>query len=501
MYSVTQFLDRQMMAVSVSPPVNEQLSDDFQELARIHFYLGHAPIDFMIEAVEKASLQEIEKGKIPIYFATKEIQEFLADMTLGVSFGYEKFNTATYFNTSFKGILNHTVEVLDSAYNSPKKKHNFEAVQTMVSLTHEVVFLKEHLHEVGVETESVQDLVDMVKTKYQKVQALNTHYDNLANLKDFDSYKKAAQDSVINQLNQKYEFNYASFAKIYESHDGDWIHTLSYLLKEQKDINTNPEYKFNEKESQELKDSFLTQVKSFNRLLQNGVVNYVLSYAAALSRESYQNVNKSRLSAESYYQRELSWLEKNVEREKYSRYHNQAVAELEKFKANKEEFIATKTDDKTFFEKYLTILHRQEKDITQSLDKVRANLINVQGKDTIVFEGDIFEGFVIGKFSNLDKVLLVHKDEFVDVPEAVYAMVVPKEKYEALVSDGKLIFSEEFRNSEFSNASNFWSYGQFLNEITEAKVQRFFLGQEFDLIDNTVAVSPKDLSRSGSKPR
>ena len=78
MYYQTKFLDRQMMAVSVPPPADESLSEDFQELSRIHFYLGYAPIDFMIEAVEKASLEEINKGKLQLTFAAKEIQEFLS---------------------------------------------------------------------------------------------------------------------------------------------------------------------------------------------------------------------------------------------------------------------------------------------------------------------------------------------------------------------------------------------------------------------------------------
>ena len=485
MYSISKFEDRHMMAVSVPPPVNEELSKDFQELSRIHFYLGRAPIDFMIEAVEKASLKDIEKGKVAIYFAVKEIQEFLFDTCLGMWFSQEKFNSGLYFNNSFNNILNHTVKVLDGAYKSPTKKNNLEAIETMVGLTHEIIFLKEELKKVGIQTENFNDLIDLVKSKYQKIYLLNGNYETLSNLKDFDDYQKEAQESVVNQLNEPYEFNYGSLAHIYKPHDGDWIYTLRSIMKEQKDINTNPNYKFNEKEAQELKDSFLKQIKSFNRLLKNGVVNYVLSYAAALSKESFNNVNKSRVSAETYYQNELNWLEKCVEDSKYHRDNQKHIERLQEFRANKEKFIAVKTEDKYFFAKYLTLLHRQEKDILQSLEKVKSNLFNLKQKESITFEGDISKGFVVGKFSNLDKVLLVHKDQFVSVPEAVYAMVVTKENYETLVNEGSLVFSEEFRNSEFSNSSNFWSYGQFLNEISDSRVQNFFLGQEFDLIDNT----------------
>ena len=72
-----------------------------------------------------------------------------------------------------------------------------------------------------------------------------------------------------------------------------------------------------------------------------------------------------------------------------------------------------------------------------------------------------------------------------DVPEAVYAMILDKSLYEKIVKENKLTFNEELRKSNFSKASNFWSYGQFLQEISSPSIQEFFLGQEFDLIDKS----------------
>ena len=90
----------------------------------------------------------------------------------------------------------------------------------------------------------------------------------------------------------------------------------------------------------------------------------------------------------------------------------------------------------------------------------------MQTKDTISFEGDITKGFVVGTFSNSEKILLVHKDNFVSEAEAVYAMVLTKEKYQDLVQKNQLVFNEDLRESEFSVASNFWSYGQLLQEMS-----------------------------------
>jgi len=246
-----------------------------------------------------------------------------------------------------------------------------------------------------------------------------------------------------------------------------------------------PGFVLNEKDTQELKDLFLTQVKSFNRLLNNGIINFVHSYSAYLSKEAYSYVEKSRVSAQAYFDKEIRYHQEQIKNNYYFNdkpYHQGKINKLLEIKDN---FIQTKVDDKTFYDEVLTTIHRQSNSIRLTLDKLSNKLFDKNAKERITFEGDITTGFVIGKFSNSDKVMLIHKDHFVDVPEAVYAMILDKSDYEKLVKNDTLIFNEELRESNFSKASNFWSYGQFLQEISSPNIQEFFLGQEFDLIDKT----------------
>lgn len=483
MYSVSTFGDRQMVAFSVPPPCNSNLEKGFKELSRIHFYLGHSPIDFMIESVEKASLTDIEKGKIQIYFAVKEIQEFLSRSWTSISaFGDDKLNPSLYFDKAFKNILEHTVEVLDTAYKKPTKEENLVVIETMLGLTQEVIFLHKNMQEVGIQTASIDELLNSVTDKYKKIFDLKGHYENLNDLQPFTSYEEKAKESVLAQLKEPYEFNYEKLTRIYLD-DDSWVGYLMQILEEQKDIDTNPDYKFDASEAQELKTEFLTQIKSFNRLLKNGVVNNTLSFSAAINEEACHNVRKSQVSAQSYFDRELNYHKKQLEGF-YSRdYHKEQIERLEKEKDN---IIQQKIDDKAFYEEYLTVLHRQEKNISQVFSKLKEKLLGASVKDTLTFTGDITNGFVIGEFSNSDKVMLIHKDTFVNVPEAVYAMILPKEKYGELVKTNSLVFDEKFREINFEKASNFWSYGQFLQEISDSYVQKFFLGQEFELMDKTV---------------
>jgi hypothetical protein len=490
MYLHTQFADRELFACSVPPSCNDSLEDDFAELSRIHFYLGRTPIDFMIEAVEKTSLKDIEKGKIQIYFAVKEIQDFLSHAFDSVSkFGAESLNPEICFNKTFNNILDETGKVLDSAYKSPTKKHNVERIETMLGLAHEVKFFSETLKDIGLSITDLTDKFKDIEEKYQKILNLKGNYEKLDSLKSFDFYADGAKQSVMEQLSIPYDFNYAKLTDIYLD-QGDWVRTLHHIREEQKDIDTNPDYKFNENASKELKEDFLTQIKSFNRLLKNGVVNYVLSFAAAISKEAAYTVLNSKVSAEDYFAREIGYHKKGLENI-YSKksYHQEHIAELNK---NKAKYIKSKVDDKSFYEQVLTILSRQEQNILQSLDKVKNKIFNIQPKEALTFEGNINEGFVIGTFSNEDKIMVIHKDDTVNSPEAIYAKVFTKDSYQDLVKNNLLVFNEDFKQMNCISGANFFSYGQLLQELNSLKEHNDFLTQKVDLIDNAqIPISKK----------
>jgi hypothetical protein len=485
MYTMSKFLDRQMFACSIPPSANEQLSEGFRELSRIHFYLGHAPIDFMIDAVEKASLKDIERGKVQIYFAVKEIQDYLQTALGDISTqGENRFNPGLYFDKTFGSILNHTIEVLDNAHQKPAKKDNVAKIETMLGLAQEVKFFNENLKDSGVEVMNIDALMNEIREKYQKVLDLKPHYSQLESLQPFASYEDAAKTSVLSQLSEPYEFNYSKLAEIYFNYD-DWMPTLRQIRDEQKDIDTDPNFKFNSSDSQELKDNFLKQFKSFNRLFKNGVVNYTLASAAALSKEAFTNLETSKVSAQSYFDREIGYHQKSLKSiyGDYKGYHQKQINELEK---NKENYINKKNDDKVFHEEYLTVVHRQEQNIYQSLDKVKAKLFNKPINSTLTLSGNIKEGFVVGQFSNNDDVLLVHKDTTVNAVEAVYAMLFTKEQYDSLVANNQMTFDLDFKhNTKRKTGSNFFNYGQFLQEMSDPWRQKESFGQNFDLVDTT----------------
>jgi hypothetical protein len=493
MYTVSQYEDRHFMACSVPPDANNNLDKDFQELSRIHFYLGHSSVKHMFDAVEKASLEDIERGKVQLIFAAKEVQEFFSSSygTIDTS-SSNKLDPNLYFNKAFKNILEKANECLEEVYKYPTDETNFIKASTMAGLAQEVMVLQTYLNNACVNTDSHKELMLDVKNNYEKIYKLKDSYDALKELKAFDSYKANADKSVLEQLQQPYQFNYSRLSDMYYD-DGHWVRTLQAIREQQKDIDT-PEYKFNHHESQRLKDNFVTQMKSFNRLLENGVVNYVFSYAAAISKEIFYTAEKSKVPAQSYFDRDLNYHQEEVKKE-YGRskgYHQQKIDQLLEAK---DEIIKNKTDDKTFYENYLTLLNRQEQNIIHTIDKIQQQVLNVKENNTLTFTGDIKSGFVVGQFSSNDKVMLIHKDDAVDVVEAVYAGIMSKQTYESLVNSNELKFEQDWKQDKFENGSNFWSYGQFLQELNNKEIQQSFLGETVDLVDQTMIHDTKQSKR------
>lgn len=483
MYTVSKLGDgRTFSAISVPPHAHESLSDDFKNLSRIHFYLGREPIDAMIKAIAQASPDELIRGRIQLYFAAKEIQDFLQGAKADLSvLGTDRLNKSLYFDMSFNHILEHTQEVLENAYNKPNQPRSSEIAKIMVGLTHEVMYLKECLAKQGLETVDINGGVEKVKIAYDKLYGLRTHYTTFADLPPFESFQSSAVESVKTQLQQPDRFDYSELTRIYMN-DDQWMATRAYLDAENEKLD-NGLATVDLKEAAELKDRCTRQFSAFNNLLHNGVVNYVNSYAAEISRQIFMYTQKTMVTPEAYYQREVSSLE-HFKKIGLSNKKEHA-SELEELESRKDAFIKQKIEDKAFFEEHLTVLNRQLSNITQAFDSVRNTMLNIAQKNTITFEGDIKKGFVVGTCNNADKVLLVHKDPFVSTPEAIYAMVVTKDKYQELLASNKLEFTEELREGLFEKASNFWNYGQFLQEISDPYVQNHFLGGEFELVDRT----------------
>lgn len=500
MYVKSNLYDRQMMAFSVPPSSHPDLDKDFAELSRIHFYLGHQPIDFMIKAVEKASPEEIEKGNTQIYFAYKEISQYLESSLPTLYFTenqiYSNKEKKSVFDTSFKNILNHTLSILNNAYEKPTYKHNVNMVETMIILTHEVLLLKSQLEKTQTLNESFDEQLIQIKNIYSKLYALKEHYSELQPLKLFEYYEVIAKDSLISQLQTPFSLDFKEINSM--DNVDSWFGILKQL-HDQKENMKKEGYLFNTKEANKLKESFLINIKSFNRLLSNGIINYIYAFSTSADRKAYITTYRTQKSPTQMFENEKRMLEKSANRK--GAYNNDFYKkELKDFINNKEEYIKQKTHEKATDEKLLTLLHRYSSEIYSTLDKVREQLLNTSPKASISFEGDIKNGFVIGTFSDDSKVILIHKDTFVEQPEAVYASVLNKEQYDKLIADNKLVFNKKFRDTVFENSSNFWNYGQFLNEIKDPYVQEFFLGKKYNLLDNsTLPLIEKKTSKKTGK--
>jgi hypothetical protein len=413
MNHISNFGERHLMAISVPPFAHPSLPTNFQELSRIHFYLGRSSIDEMVEAVEKASLEDIERGRIQIYFATKEIQEFLFSTLPELSYDEESLNPSYYFQKSFHTIFKDSLFYLQKIFDSPSKEKNIHIIETMMPLIHEIILFNEELKKMEIHIDLSKDL-DNIQNLFQKIASLKDIYPNLQKIQSFDFYQEQAKKSLQEQLHTPYQFNYQELEKIYKD-DDRWIQTVHHLSKETAKTD-EPNYSFQYAEMQDLKNKFLTQFQSFNQLLKPGIINFIHSFSASISKEIAKYISLSQQNPEQLFQSELRFYEDLGKRKQLSTSeYNQKIEELKK---SKDEFIQKKLENLAYYEKQLIILRRQEKNILNTLEKIKSyqQKSSLQ-KETIIFEGDISQGFVIGKFSSEEKILLVHKDPFVEQPE------------------------------------------------------------------------------------
>ena len=487
MYHTSNFLDRHFAAFSVPPSSHPSLPTNFQELSRIHFYLGKAPIDEMVTAVKNASLEDIEKGQIQIYFAVKEIQDFLEQSSPDVSNSEESLEPSYYFEKSFQSILQNTLSSLQQILTYPTRKHNAEIIQTMIPLVHECILFNQELKNIGMNIDISSSIQD-IKNSFEKIYSLKTIYSNLQDIQTFDFYEKQAQESLMQQLRTPYNFNYQELTRIYYDRD-DWMKTLHFLSKEREKMD-DPHYIFHHQEMQKLKDNFLKQFESFHQLLNPGIIHYVHAFSASISQQIFHNISLSMIRPETAFQTELTHLEKASKFRLDPIVAKKNELELKKFKESKEKFIQKEIDRLAYAEKQLVLFRKKELNISQTLLQVQ-NHLNISlptnfSKKPMIFEGDISKGFVIGTSTSFDKVILIHKDSFVEQPEAVYVIVIDKSTYQNLVDNHQLNFTKELREQNFNNSCNFYNYGQFLQEISDSDIQKRFFGQEFELIDKTI---------------
>lgn len=479
---ISNFGEKHFMAISLPPIAHPSLPTNFQELSRIHFYLGRSSIDEMVEAVEQSSLEDIERGQIQIYFATKEIQEFLFSTLPELSYDEESLEPSYYFQKSFHMIFKDSLFYLQKIFDSPSKENNIHIIETMMPLIQEIILFNEELQKIEIHIDLSKDL-DNIQNLFQKIVSLKDIYPNLQKIQSFDFYQEQAKKSLQEQLDTPYQFNYQELEKIYKD-DDHWIETVHYLSK--KILKTEePNYSFQYAEMQDLKNNFLIQFKSFNQLLKPGIINFIHAFSASISKEIAKYVSLSQKNPEQLFQAKLQ-LYANLEK-KTLLSKSEFKQKIEELKKSKDDFIQKEIENLAYYEKQLIILRRQEKNILDTIEKIQSYQKKLSPqKETIIFEGDISQDFVIGKFSSLNKILLVHKDNFVEQPEAVYAMILDQNTYQNLVEHNQLIFNKEFKKINCISASNFYNYGQFLQEISSPNIQKFFLGQEFELIDKTI---------------
>lgn len=157
---------------SCPPYTNEDLPPYFQEISKINQYLSVYPIDFMIDEVEKSSLEHISKGETLLAFSIKEITQYLPYTTY-----INKERDAFYFlNILYKTTKNIIKQIFESIKKDPQDEKNISSLNTMLGISAEMFLVYEYSKNKDFQLEGVETYFSWINKECDLLKNLKSVY-------------------------------------------------------------------------------------------------------------------------------------------------------------------------------------------------------------------------------------------------------------------------------------------------------------------------------------
>lgn len=471
--------NRSFFSCSVPPSAHEKLPEDFKEISRIHFYFGNAPIDFMIDAVEKANPEHLYLGKPQLAFSIKEVFQLIP-----YSHYSSQNKTLDYFiNEMFKDICNGVEEVMLSLLHRPSEKNNVLRLNTMVQLFEELEIVNQFLSKNNTSYNTLNTR-GVINSTFNKIEKLKEVYPHLNEILSLEQLRKNATISVKEQLLKDFSFDMKELASIYDVFlIGDkWIYELNFMRE---NIEKNPEgFKKDVNSLIENQRLYVKNMRSLSMVLSNGVINYIRSFLVSLSMEKHRNQSLINRSCDCYYSSRIRELESGI-KNMYRDIAEESKKKLEDLKNNKERFFKDKMNMKKKAESELFNCYAIENMLINFLDNMKKDIIGVKKEskqsDDILKVTRTSDNKITAKYKN-KVIYAIPEDDlevFGDMPIAVFSMNT--QDFECL-SDKTLNNSNLMKelkcskdNIKFTNFNNMTS---FISSLKDDTLQEFFLGNK-----------------------
>lgn len=502
MYKTYDIGDRQMMVSSVAPPAHPKIIPELKKLSVTHLMLAsNESFKPIAEIVEKMASKDVEYARLQFLHFLNETKEVIED---NGSYFYGHF----YQNQNYEDIVIIQVQNLAKGVEELLKeaKTNPEDKWAMFALTDNMVMLQEGLYvlsqhkttnqEWNNKKQKIEKEVKKLENKYDNLSQLSSHYDNIReNLTKLETIKANVIPSITQQLSEPYHLSYQEVEKMCWT-CGD-RNVLWAFVQTKGNKKTDYYFPLEEKEAQELLSFMAEAMKSLEKSLTIGFINRLHAIATTVDYTGYNSQRKSQEGLEALDDRKLRHAKESDERMAHRRDKKELTSEQQYLETPKEQRLENYKKDVAFSEKYATVCYRLRDEINEQINRLKKvhNIQLSESEDSsLVLTGDIQTGFVTGVINNNPNVVvLFHRDETVKhiAENAMYMVVLEKAKYQELVDNNQLVFNEEFKDIKGLAGSNFYSYPQMLQEMTDPGIQQRVFGQEVKLVDKTqVSIKP-----------
>jgi len=480
--------NRSFFSCSVPPSAHENLPKDFQEISRIHFYFGNAPIDFMIDAVENATTEQLYIGRPQLAFSVKEVFELISYS----HYSHEKRTLSYFIDKMFKDICSGTEDVIKELLSNPSNKNNAIKFNTMVQLFEEVEVVNQYLSKNNY-SYNLLKTQHIINDAFKKVEKLKDVYSNLNDVLSVEQLKEKALLSVKEQLSKDFSFDIKELASIYDVYlVGDsWIRELNFMTK---NIEEKPEG-FKEYEDYIKKDQavYVKNMRSLSMVLSNGIINYIRSFLVSLSMEKHRNQSMINRSCECYYSGKVRELEFAIENFYGSR--REYEKELVSLKNNKENFLKEKMKMKKKAEAELFNGYAIEDTLIKFLDNMKQDFIGI--KKESLNAGNVLrvikmeDNKLTGKYK--DKVIyaIPEHDTEIKGDMVIAAFSMNTCDFEALstqVLNNPDLLKEMRSNESSIKFTNFNNMTSFISSLKDESLQEFFLGDKNIEVESNFAI-------------
>lgn len=457
-YKEIKFAGYSMQSFSVPPDINKTLDNKYYELNKLQFYFGNTDLSPIINLINDATLEEIEKLKKQMIYLSKEIQNSVLDLRRR----YNSNDLIGITNEINKDNLDNFKELIKKTYNAPNKKNNVKNLNDILNYQKEIIVFSKII---GLDIDYIKDEINQDLLLIKNLKDAYPQYKEIENFEISDTEEFLIKEKITNQIKNTISFDLDEIHKIYIDYD-NYVSVINLVNKQQEKIN-DENYIFNLKECEENKKIMVEQLTAINNIFKFGIVNEINYELAIINIHLNEKYQQQLLKPSVSYERHLKDVEK---------YKLENPKEKEFFQ-NLYEHNNNQTVE----------LFNQSKELNKQLKSIVTDGIDNTNK--IIFEGDWNDNFVSAKF-NEDKIFVVKQDHNSD--EKVSLCIVKKNYIDEFEKQYKknITVDDIYDAGIIDKKCDFQSYSKMLIEITKKDVE-FFFGGHFEFVDNTKLTNKK----------